>query len=237
MGTVVSFLVDPGARSEDDAGRLVEEACAELHRIDEQFSPWRADSELSRRRRDPSIEPSDLMREVSELCEVARDMSGGYFDPWALPDGFDPTGLVKGWAAERALAVLAQGGVGAALVNAGGDICVLPGQRYDVGVQHPTIPDALCAVVQVDTCVASSGVYARGEHLINPLDGRVAAVSATVMGGRLAYADALATALAVGGPKVLHRLEAMAGIEGFFITQDGVLFKTRGMALGVATLT
>ena len=28
-------------------------------------------------------------------------MSGGWFDPWAMPGGVDPTGLVKGWAVDR----------------------------------------------------------------------------------------------------------------------------------------
>ncbi len=235
MGTVVSFLVDPGGLGEDYVEALIDEACDELRRIDERFSPWRAESELSRLRVGALDEVSELMREVTDLCEAAREMSGGYFDPWAMPGGFDPTGLVKGWAGERALSILEDGGVSAALVNAGGDVCVLPSHAYDVGVQHPSEPDALCAVVRVTSCVATSGVYARGEHLINPQGGAVAAVSATVVGGRLAYADALATALAVGGKEVLHRLDLMPTMEGFFITSEGALFKTAGMTLEPTT--
>ena len=41
--------------------------------------------------------------EVLELCRRAREASDGWFDPWAMPGGVDPTGLVKGWAVERAL--------------------------------------------------------------------------------------------------------------------------------------
>ena len=33
----------------------------------------------------------------------APSASGGWFDPWAIPGGVDPTGLVKGWAVEQAL--------------------------------------------------------------------------------------------------------------------------------------
>lgn len=230
MGTIISFLVDPGSLTDGVVNRLIDDACAELHHLDERFSTWKPDSELSRWRRGETAAPSALMNEVLELSHTAQRITNGFFDPWALPGGFDPTGLVKGWAAERALSILARGGLTAALVNAGGDICVLPGSSFDVGVQHPQQPDALCGVVRVTSAVATSGVYARGDHLVNPLGGEVAAVSATVVGGRLAYADALATALAVGGAPVLHLLERRRGVEGFYITPDGALYQTSGMA-------
>ncbi|MDE2282187.1 MAG: FAD:protein FMN transferase [Actinomycetales bacterium] len=232
MGTVVSFLVEPAGLADGVAEALLDEACAELHRLDDRFSAWKPASELSRIRSGDVDTPSALMREVIELCEVVRELTAGYFDPWSLPGGFDPTGLVKGWAAERALAVLADGGVTAALVNAGGDICVVPGATYDVGVQHPSVRDALCAVIRVDVSAATSGVYERGEHLRHPFGGPVAAVSATVVGGRLAIADAFATALAVGGIDVLDLVESTPGLEGFFITRDGVLAQTSAMDLG-----
>ncbi len=230
MGTIISFLVDPGSLTDGVVNRLIDDACAELHHLDERFSTWKPDSELSRWRRGETAAPSALMNEVLELSHTAQRITNGFFDPWALPGGFDPTGLVKGWAAERALSILARGGLTAALVNAGGDICVLPGSSFDVGVQHPQQPDALCGVVRVTSAVATSGVYARGDHLVNPLGGEVAAVSATVVGGRLAYADALATAIAVGGAPVLHLLERRRGVEGFYITPDGALYQTSGMA-------
>jgi hypothetical protein len=34
-------------------------------------------------------------------CEAAREASDGWFDPWAMPGGYDPTGLVKGWAVDQ----------------------------------------------------------------------------------------------------------------------------------------
>ncbi len=230
MGTVVSFLVEPAGLPAAHVESLLDAAAAELHRLDDQFSAWKPESELSRLRRGEGA-ASPLMREVVELCEVAREVTAGYFDPWTMAGGFDPTGLVKGWAAERALAVLADGGVTAALVNAGGDVCVLPGAAYDVGVQHPSVRDAFCGVIRVDTAAATSGVYERGEHLVNPFGGPVAAVSATVVGGRLAIADAFATALAVGGPDVLALIERTPGLDGFFITRHGTLHQTSAMDL------
>jgi thiamine biosynthesis lipoprotein len=229
MGTVVSFLIDDEDLSSEQVTRAFDEACLELHRLDDRFSRWNAESELSRLRAGDVSETSSLMDEVMELCAHACSLSEGFFNPWAMPGGFDPTGLVKGWAAERALSILAEHEVAAALVNAGGDICVLPGRTYEVGIRHPLTPDALCAIVPTTTAIATSGIYERGNHLINPFGGDVAAVSATVVGVRLAIADALATALAVAGKSVLYLLEGMEGVEGFFIEAGGSMFKTSKM--------
>src|ERR1039457_6085063 len=89
--------------------------------------------------------------EVLDLCENARRVSGGWFDPWAMPAGVDPTGLVKGWAVERALAVLQEAGMEAAMVNGGGDIAVFGaparGQAWRVGIRHPWRAGALGAIL------------------------------------------------------------------------------------------
>jgi len=230
MGTVVSFLVDTEDLSDDQVARAIQRACEELHRLDNRFSTWKPESELSRHRAGDGGTPSELMKEVIGLCETARDLTKGFFDPWSLEGGFDPTGLVKGWAAERALGILREEGVTAALVNAGGDVCVLPGQGYTVGIQHPLVREAFCAVVNTNSSVATSGVYERGDHLTHPFGGHVAAISATVVGGSLAMGDAWATALAVAGKEVLYLLEGTEGIEGFFINSSGAMFSTSGMA-------
>lgn len=231
MGTVVSYLIDPRGLSDDHVEFAIEAARHEFVSLDERFSTWKPSSELSEMRAGRARAPSTLMEEVIDLCRVTHDLTKGFFDAWAMPGGFDPTGLVKGWAVERALRVLSAEGVTGALVNAGGDIGVLPGTSYTVGIQHPFDREALCAVVETDSSVATSGVYERGPHLVNPLGVRVAAVSATVVGGRLAIGDALATALCVGGTEVLYLLERIEGVEGFYVTPEGAMLKTSGMKL------
>ena len=229
MGTVVSFLVDCPDWDPSKVHVAIDAACEELHRLDERFSAWQSESELSKMRAGEVEATSPLMDEVLELCAEAYDASHGFFDAWAMPGGFDPTGLVKGWAAQRAVAVLADRGVEAALVNAGGDICVLPSRRYLVGIRHPTQVDALCGVVPISSAIATSGVYERGQHLLNPFGGEIAAISATVVGDRLVLCDAMATALAVGGRDVLYLIEHTDSMEGFFITAEGAMFATSGM--------
>jgi thiamine biosynthesis lipoprotein len=229
MGTVVSITVAPGNQSGKTAARAIESACAVLHRADTTFSTWDSQSPVSRLRRGTAT-LSELPAEVAdvlELCEGAWKASGGWFDPWAIEGGVDPTGLVKGWAVDQALAVLREAGMDAAMVNGGGDIGVFgepaPGQAWRIGIRHPWRADALAAIVEVTAAVATSGSYERGSHLLNPFTGQLAtkAASATITGPSLALADALATALAVGGDEVLGMVAQLDCYAGYLIRPDG----------------
>src|SRR5215472_17093561 len=108
MGTVFSFTAVHGDLPPDAVRAALAAACRELHHCDALFSTWDPGSPVSRFRRGEAAlgqmppEFTEVMRE----CRAAKRASGGWFDPWAMPGGFDPTGLVKGWATERALAEL-----------------------------------------------------------------------------------------------------------------------------------
>jgi thiamine biosynthesis lipoprotein len=237
MGTVVSFQL-PGAPAPTSAA--LGAACAELHRIDEVFSTFKPTSVISRLRRGelPADQlPSDV-REVLARCASAKKLTDGWFDPWAIPGGLDPSGLVKGWAIERAAARLRAHGVRSALINGGGDIVCFGtppgGGAWRIGIRHPWRADALAAIIECDGgALATSGTYERGEHLIDPHTGRprAALASASVIGPDLAQADALATALAVAGPDLLERVEALPGYEAHLVAWNGVEHTTRGVRL------
>jgi thiamine biosynthesis lipoprotein len=235
MGTVVSFDVRNGALTETAVTTAISAACARLHQIDDVFSTWKADSPVSRLRRgdialgDAPAEVGDVLR----LCRLARAISNGYFDPWAMPGGVDPTGLVKGWAAEQALATLRASGASAAMVNAGGDIAVYGrGEEgaWRIGVTEPGRADRLLCVVEVESAIATSGAYERGPHIVDPMTGAPATrfASATVVGPSLAIADALATALVAGGGEVLKAVSAMPTYAACVLTNEGVLRATAG---------
>jgi len=229
MGTVVSFAVHSGALSDAAVRSALARACRTLHEADETFSTWKPQSPVSRLRRgEATLE--ELPTEVATvlgLCEHAKAASRGWFDPWAMPGGVDPTGLVKGWAAEQALAELVQAGVSAAMVNAGGDLAVhgrpSAEESWRVGIRHPWRGDALACIIEPDMAVATSGAYERGEHLIDPHSGKpiTRAASATVTGPSLAIADALATALVVGGADEIEFVTALAGYDAYVISPDG----------------
>jgi FAD:protein FMN transferase len=237
MGTVFSFAVVTGAVPQAAVRAAVAGACEVLHHCDALFSTWDAASPVSRFRRGEatlSQLPAEF-HEVLEECRAARQASDGWFDPWAMPGGFDPTGLVKGWATERALGVLRGAGVPGALINGGGDVAAFgssaDGQRWRVGIRHPWRPDALAGIVAADGAVATSGCYERGPHLIDPRTGQPASLvaSATVTGPRLALADALATGVAVGGDEALPAVSRLAGYAAYLIRSDGSETSTGGM--------
>jgi len=229
MGTAVSFSVYPGPLASSAVTEALRRACDVLHRADALFSTWIPDSPLSRLRRGQLslADCPDEFDEVVDLCALARNTSGGWFDPWAMPGGFDPTGLIKGWSVEHALHRLADDGIKSALVNGGGDIATWGnpplGGSWRIGIRHPWREQGLACVISVDAAVATSGVYERGLHLIDPhtRQSAVRAASATVTGPTLALADAYATAVAVGGDSAFDLIEGLDGYAAYLIRPDG----------------
>lgn len=228
MGTVVS--IDAVADDEGVARDAVAAACRVLHEADEVFSTFRADSAVSRWRRGEvrlSDCPSDVAL-VLTACDRAKEVSGGWFDASALPGGTDPTGLVKGWAASRALDALAAAGATAGLVNAAGDAAAAgrpnPERPWRLAVRDPFTTTGLLAVVPLEgRALATSGTYERGAHVLDPTSGAAAqagVVSASVAGPDLTLADALATALVAGGERAVPYVAAAAGYSALVVLAD-----------------
>jgi len=102
------------------------------------------------------------VREVLGACAVLRAEIGGAFDAWR-GGRLDPSGYVKGWAAERAADVRRAAGARRFALNVGGDIvCAgepVPGGGWRVGVRHPDDPASLVLVLAVrDGAVATSAM-------------------------------------------------------------------------------
>lgn len=227
MGTVFSFLVWPGELDADDVSSLVDKARFMLHNHDEIFTTYQPDSLIMKIQRHELPERGTLeeIDEVIDLCIKAKTLSRRWFDPWASPNGFDPTGLVKGWSVQKAAQLIFEPGLKAVVVNGGGDICCLgqsPPHGWRFGISHPWRKDAVAAVVEVEHSVATSGRYERGEHFFDPLGFRgTPIVSATVTGPDLALADAFATALAVGGEDALDGLKELCDYGFYMIDAQG----------------
>ena len=238
MGTVVSFDLRPAELDERAARTALEVACATLHEADAELSTWKPESALSRLRRG-ELELGDAppcLLEVLRRSAVARELSSGWFDPWRLPGGVDPTGLAKGWIAEQALEQLKLAGIPAAMVNAGGDVLAFgepePGRRWRIGIRDPRRSDLLVAAVELDGAVATSGAYERGHHVVDPESGLWAGglLSATVAGPELDLADALSTGLFAAGEAGLEWIDSTADYEALVVRNDGVLLATPAFA-------
>lgn len=213
-GTVVSFHFPDESNSPEQISRLLEPAIAYVHEIDEQFSTFKESSEVSRLRRGELeiSHASDRVQEIWQLCQSARELTDGAFDPFQERlGGFDPSGYVKGWAADRIAEMALAAGISRLHINAGGDLTVRGGlsneKPWMIGIQHPKRAGSIAAVIPMrDGAVASSGTYERGAHIYDASNQSIAvgALATSVYGPDGGLADALATALMVAGRDGAH---------------------------------
>lgn len=218
---------------------VVEDAFDLLREADRLFSTYREDSEVSRIRRgelDPA-HADPLVQQVVTLCLQAGELTKGAFTD-QLPDDhgvlrFDPTGLVKGWAADRAANRLADLSGLTFCLNAGGDVVVggteaetetevnggpaqsngEPGAVWRVGIEDPRDRSRVAQVVELHHGgVATSGTAARGAHLYDPNAQTFVdrGGSVTVVGPSLMWSDVWATALFVGPKSLMLRFSEVA---------------------------
>jgi len=135
----------------------------------------------------------------------------------------DVGGIGKGFAAEKAAAVMREVGATGGLVAVAGDFRVFgkraDGTAWPVGIQHPRKNGKILATLDsTDEAVSTSGDYerfflqdgVRYHHILDPETLRPARLcqSATVVAPDAGWADALATGLFVMGP-----VKGMALIE------------------------
>ena len=227
MGMPISIHVRSADVDSSTVARAVEEAFDIVREADRLFSTYQHNSEVSRIRRS-ELEPAQadpLVGQVITLCQQAGELTERAFTDH-LPDDdgvlrFDPTGLVKGWAADRAASRL-DGLQGASYcLNAGGDVVVGgaavedgsgPESIWRVGIEDPRDRSLIAEVVELHHGgVATSGTAARGAHLYDPATGTFVdrSVSVTVVGPSLMWADIWATALFVGPASLSNRFSRL----------------------------
>lgn len=212
-GTVVDVDCSAAIVGGADLNSGMQKVVEFCQRVDEDFSTYIDSSWISRLRRGKTVIedcPADVQA-VWELCLRAKYVSDGAFDPWAVAGGFDPSGLVKGWAADICADILQAAGAAHVQVNAAGDLA-LRGGRFDstdgvvkpwkIGVVNPDNRLEVLKIFEItDGAIATSGTYERGAHITDPYTGMIAigAKSATVVGADGWLCDAMATALMVEG--------------------------------------
>lgn len=234
MGTVFSFDIRDAATPAVTAA--LRQAVAWLHHVDALFSTYRPDSAVSRLARgETTVErcPAEV-GEVLRLCAEAERRTQGWFS--TTPGGvLDPTGLVKGWAVERASDVLYAAGARNTCVNGGGDLQLrggsAPGSPWRIGIADPARPGRLLTVVAGrDLAVATSGTAERGCHIVDPRTGRPARalLSATVTGPSLTWADVYATAAFAMGDAARGWIDRVEGYDVMTVSPAGDAWSNAG---------
>jgi thiamine biosynthesis lipoprotein len=228
MGMPISLALR-GRHAADERGRAAwAAALAVLRDADEVFSTYRPDSVISRLGRG-ELTLAGCPAEVAEvlaLGENARRASAGAFDV-RRGGRLDPSGVVKGWAAERAAAQLALLEDTDHCLSAGGDVTCLTRHADDrpwrIGIEDPRDPSRRVAVVPVHSgAVATSGTARRGGHIVDARTGHQPAglASVTVIGDSLTAVDIDATTAFALGEGAAHWLSTR-GRTGLIVRPDG----------------
>jgi thiamine biosynthesis lipoprotein len=234
MGMPVTVVV-AGAEGAA-AAHAIEAAFDEFALLDRTFSLFRAESEVSQvDRGELQLSAAGaLVGQAAELCRLYEQATGGYFSAWH-GGRFDPSGLVKGWAIDRACSILDRHSCRDYFVDAGGDLQTrgrsADGDAWRVGIRHPVSRDQVVRVILAeDLAVATSGSYEKGDHIRNPFTGRPAGdwLSFTVAGPDILTADIYATACFAMGEEGLRFIEGTAGYEAYGIRRNLVASWTAG---------
>jgi len=204
--------------------------------VDERFSPYKEDSEVSRLNRGESMDLSPYMVEVLDLSERTRQESGGYFNIRRPDQRIDPSGVVKGWAIAKAALLAEARGLHNFYIEAGGDIqtrgTTAAGDEWRIGIRSPFVhSDIIKVVVPRGRGIATSGSYERGVHIYNPHDPTATladVASITVVGHNVLDADRFATAAYAMGSKGVEFIEQLPGLEAYQVGSDGVAVMTSG---------
>ncbi|WP_347332648.1 FAD:protein FMN transferase [Marinimicrobium locisalis] len=157
----------------------------------------------------------------------------------------DLGGIAKGYAVDRAVAVLRERGIEHASVGAGGDTRLLGdhrGRPWRVGIKNPRSPEEVAIVLPLQNeAISTSGDYERyfinseGErvhHILNPSTGASAqgVASATVLGPNSIDTDALSTSVFVMGVEPgLALIDRLEGFEAVVITAEGKVHYSKGL--------
>jgi FAD:protein FMN transferase len=223
----------------DDAGQPEDIAAVAdlLAGINERFSTYRADSEVSR------LNAGQLQREavspeldaILRLCDETRTETDGYFNI-ERAGGIDPSGLVKGWAIQQASDLLFARSYRNYFVDGGGDVqavgCNNEHEPWRIGIRNPFNREQNVKVLAISDCgVATSGTAIRGPHIWDPVDDDLASsnlVSLTVIGPSVYEADRMATAAFAMGRGGIGFIAGRPELEGYAISADGIATYTEG---------
>lgn len=142
----------------------------------------------------------------------------------------DLGGSAKGYAVDRAVAVLQKEGIKAGLVNIGGNIFGFGHQVWKIGIQHPRNADEILEVIKLkNNGVATSGDYERFfiknhlrvHHIFNPKTGfsSTANIGVTVVAKDAFTADIFSTSLFVIDPVKVREIIANQGLKAILVSE------------------
>jgi thiamine biosynthesis lipoprotein len=198
---------------------------------------WRFDGSMTEMPSKEVIENSVSKVGFTNIV-LNRDSSSVFLALKDMKIGFGAIG--KGYAADRAKALLMKEGVVAGIINASGDMNTWGkqpnGQDWKVAITNPLDKNKAFALLPIrNGAVVTSGNYEkyvllggkRFTHIIDPRTGypSTGIISATVFAPKAELADALATSVFVMGKETgLDRINQIPNVECVIIDDSGKIY-------------
>jgi len=241
IGTSLDLAVrmPSGRNSGNAAERAARAALDEIERLRRILSTYDSESEIRRFENSGRIESPEL-EEVLEFYRYWEKQTAGVLSmrPAGASAPLNVDALGKAYIIDRAAAAVraATPDLRSLILNIGGDI-VTWGRPCEVGVTAPHAThdnaDPLTSVSLNNEAVATSGVYARGPHLIDARTGKQpqAPASATVIARDAVTANALATTLCIVDAEAgFDLVERIPGAEALRIASSGRARRSSGFS-------
>lgn len=224
MGTVFTFRL-ASAADESQSRKFCRDAMEILHEADSKFSLYKEGSETSKLNRAELDwnDASQVQIDVKAQCEAWKQRTHGFFDSVSPSGTYDPSGLVKTWAATNAGQFLEANGFQNFTLNAGGDVFMSSQisnsilNRVGISNLKPVSSEHAGVNLVIDLSgsrlrgVATSGNIERGEHIWRKSESVDKPIQVTVIAENLVSADVWATAIYSGGVDAMNLMEEVEG--------------------------
>lgn len=218
MGTIFEFKIND-YRTRKQAAEHCEAAMEVIESANQTFSLYIQDSEISRLNRgDLEWErASAVQQQIKKLTIQWQTETKNYFNSISPEGVYDPSGIVKTWAARNAVWFLEANGYQDFTLNAGGDVIlskkIKTPELLRVGLSNlKPIREKLAGVNMIldlaktdYRAVATSGYAERGSHIWTQSSDFT---QVSVIHNDIVTADIWATALIAGGQKAFSEVMA-----------------------------
>lgn len=200
---------------------------------------------VTEQQRVPSDMELETLRPLVDLTQLRLDQKGS--TAFLAKPGMrvDVGGIGKGFAADRAVAVMQRVGATAGVVALSGDIKTFgrmpDGHPFAFGIQHPRKEGALLARLDLqDEAISTAGDYERFferagiryHHILDPktLQPARGCQSVTIVATEGTMADGLDTGIFVMGPEAgMALIERLPGVEGVIVDSEGRVLVSSGL--------
>ncbi|PCE64336.1 FAD:protein FMN transferase [Sediminicola luteus] len=203
---------------------------------------WKFDGSMTHAPTDEAIRESVRLIDYQDI-ELNKDSLTVFLKKEGMKIGFGAIG--KGYAADRAKALLVSKQVKGGIINASGDLTTwgtqASGKKWFVGITNPLKKDKVFTWMPVlESSVATSGNYEkfvtfkgkRYSHIIDPRTGYPThgISSVTIFAKKAELCDALATAVFIMGKEAgMAMIEQLPGTEAIVVDTFNKIHQTRGI--------